>query len=78
MRTAAPNGLTMHSINFLEQIWQAFQQGVPWTLVPKPGGYAQVYALFKDDAGNDSVGPSIGSIFYTASAYLPLMLQNNP
>jgi hypothetical protein len=62
--------------------WQAFAQGVPWTLEASPGEIAQVYVLFKDDADNESVGPSIGMIQYAAPAqqktYLPLVMRNIP
>ncbi len=57
--------------------WQAFAQDVPWTLEANPGEIAQVYALFKDDADNESVGPAIGMIQYSG-VYLPLVVRNAP
>ena len=36
--------------------WQPFQQNVPWTLPPTDvGQMAQVYGMFKDSAGNESL-----------------------
>ncbi len=54
--------------------WQLFAQDVPWILEPRFGELVQVYVLFKDASDNESVGPSIGIIFYDAhGVYLPLM-----
>ncbi len=36
--------------------WQPFQQNIPWTLPPTDvGDQAQVYGMFKDGAGNESL-----------------------
>jgi len=54
--------------------WQPFSQDVPWILEPRFGELVHVYVLFKDASDNESVGPSIGSIFYDAHGiYLPLI-----
>lgn len=60
--------------------WQAFAQDVPWTLDASSHGLTQVYVLFKDTSGNESVGPAIGSIYITSllKIYLPLILRNAP
>ncbi|MGD8465366.1 MAG: hypothetical protein PVI09_15985, partial [Anaerolineae bacterium] len=59
--------------------WQTFAQGVPWTLGALPGQLAKVYVLFKDDAGNEAVGPAIGHILYDPpTTYLPIVLRNYP
>jgi hypothetical protein len=50
--------------------WQPFAQAVPWTLVlPSPGTAAQVYAQFRDAAGNASP-ISVGSILFSGHAIL--------
>lgn len=59
--------------------WQAFATELPWTLPAGPGGMRQVYALFKDDADNESVGPAIGMILLDLdNLYLPLITRNAP
>ena len=59
--------------------WQAFAQGVSWTLEANPGELAQVYVLFKDTSDNESVGPTIGSIYrHGEKVYLPLALRSAP
>jgi len=59
--------------------WQTFAQGVPWTLGALPGQLAKVYVLFKDDAGNEAVGPAIGHILYDPpTTYLPIVLRGYP
>jgi hypothetical protein len=61
--------------------WEDFAQDVPWTMDASPGELAKVYALFKDDADNESVGPSIGHIYYNPGelhkTYLPMILKNH-
>ena len=60
-------------------VWQAFAQGVPWTLEASGGELAQVYVLFKDTSDNESVGPTIGSIYLAQRRiYLPLALRSAP
>jgi hypothetical protein len=58
--------------------WQAFSQGVDWTLAAEPGQLAQVYVRFRDKNGNESVGTEVGMIWYRpqedAEIYLPLVL----
>jgi hypothetical protein len=65
---------------FTSATWQSFAQGVSWTLEANPGEIAQVYALFKDNAENESVGPSIGAILYEEASqrfiYLPIVLRD--
>lgn len=65
-----------------EAAWQAFAQGVSWTLEASSGELAQVYVLFKDASDNESVGPTIGSIYYAdplhQKLYLPLALRSAP
>ena len=45
-----------NSPDLTEAEWQSFQQAVPWQLPPTtPGEQAQVYGMFKDAAGNESL-----------------------
>jgi hypothetical protein len=59
--------------------WQAFAQGVPWTLAADPGELARVYVRFRDKNGNPSVGTEVGMIWYQLQEgnelYLPLVLN---
>lgn len=56
--------------------WQDFEQGVSWMLDSVPGQVAKVYVLFRDKAGNVSVGEEVGAILYNPDMlYLPLALR---
>ena len=58
--------------DFAGAVWQPFQQDIPWTLAAQPGQVATVYARFKDEAGNLSLGAELDSIFYQLfTTYLP-------
>lgn len=53
--------------------WQPFQQDIPWTLDPAdPGKFSQVYARFRDDAGNESVYTSVATVYYSNALNLHL------
>ncbi len=50
---------------FADAEWQAFAQDVPWSLAATESGeIASVYARFRDQNGNQSVGTEVGSIIY--------------
>ncbi len=50
-----------------------------WTLEAAPGEVARVYARFRDDADNESVGTKMAMILYEANrVYLPLVLRQTP
>ena len=53
-----------NSPDFEGAVWQAFEQGIPWTLDILPVQVAHVYARFTDAAGNVSIGTEIDSILY--------------
>jgi hypothetical protein len=57
--------------------WQTFEQDVPWKLLPGlPGSPIHVYAIFKDDAGNVSVGVEVGSIIFGPyGVFLPTVVK---
>jgi Mg-chelatase subunit ChlD len=57
--------------------WQPFAQDVAWQLAPTtPGDLARVYARFRDDAGNESVGTTVGMILYAPySVYVPIVIK---
>jgi hypothetical protein len=45
--------------------WQPFAEIMPWTLADTPPGeMAYVYARFKDEVGNESVGTEVAMILY--------------
>lgn len=45
--------------------WQAFAQDVPWSLAATESGeIVYVYARFRDQNGNESVGTEVGTIIY--------------
>lgn len=61
-----------NSPDFSGASWQTFQQGIPWRLAGFPNQIAQVYARFKDQAGNVSIGTFIDGILYNPeTVYLP-------
>lgn len=54
-----------NSPDVYRQPWQTFATTVPWTIDPDPvTGWAYVYALFRDDAGNVSRGVAADGILY--------------
>jgi len=56
--------------------WQPFELAVPWHLEAERGEIAMIYALFRDAADNESIGPEVGMILYAYySIYLPLVLK---
>ncbi|MBP1704194.1 MAG: hypothetical protein H6Q38_3301, partial [Chloroflexi bacterium] len=57
--------------------WQAFKQDIHWNLaLPKPGELAHVYVRFRDLAGNESVGITVGMIVYQPyEIRLPLIMK---
>jgi hypothetical protein len=57
--------------------WQPFEQGIPWTLgVAIPGELGSVYVRFRDLAGNESVGVTMGMItFLPNPVRLPLLFR---
>jgi hypothetical protein len=57
--------------------WQTFAQDVSWQLAPtKPNTPARVYVLFRDAAGNPSVGAAVGTILYQqAQLFLPTIMK---
>jgi len=65
-----------NDLGFAGASWQSFAQDAPWTLSASPGEIAQVYVLFKDTSDNESVGPTIGSIFYEPFViYAPIVIK---
>lgn len=55
--------------------WQPFEQDVPWVL-PNTPGMVSVYVMFRDDFGNESIGPAVGMILYNPDLlFLPIMLR---
>jgi hypothetical protein len=61
--------------SFAGAIWQPFEQDVPWVL-PNTPGMVSVYVMFRDDFGNESVGPAVGMILYNPDLlFLPIMLR---
>jgi hypothetical protein len=56
--------------------WEPFVQGILWQLEAERGEMAQVFALFKDKAGNESIGPEVGMILYPHLIHLPLVTRN--
>ncbi len=58
--------------------WQAFAQDLPWTLAATESGYTHVYARFRDDQGNESIGTEVGTIWYEHQewlTYLPITVK---
>lgn len=56
--------------------WQAFAQGVPWTLGGAPHALNFVYVRFRDAHDNESVAAEVGAILYNpVTAYLPVVLR---
>ncbi len=56
--------------------WVPFDQPVPWRLAGYPDEIATVYALFRDDADNESIAPEVGVILYSPeTVYLPIVLR---
>jgi hypothetical protein len=66
-----------NSPHFEGAAWQPFAQGIPWTLDEvDPGDPAKVYARFRDAAGNESSGVSVGTIFYLPPTLrLPILMK---
>jgi hypothetical protein len=69
-----------NSMGFEGATWQAFDPlaDVPWTLSANAGELARVYAMFKDESDNESVGPTIGAILYEPEemiVYVPLVIK---
>jgi len=62
--------------SFVGAEWQAFAPELPWHLEAEPGQVATVYALFRDEANNDSVAPEAARILHSLPIYLPLVLRN--
>jgi hypothetical protein len=50
---------------------------VPWHLDAARGEIAKVYALFRDAALNESIGPEVGRILYPHLIYLPLVWRTS-
>jgi Mg-chelatase subunit ChlD len=61
--------------------WQPFKQDIAWNLPANtnPGDVAMVYARYKDDGGNESVGTDSAGIIYKAEFdhknYLPIIFS---
>ena len=54
-----------NSPDVFRQPWRPFAATMPWTIEPDPDtGWAYVYALFRDDAGNVSRGVTADGILY--------------
>jgi hypothetical protein len=63
---------------FVGASWEAFEQGVPWTLGGPPNALNYVYVKFRDDNANESVGTEVGVILYEQyTTYLPMILKNH-
>ena len=62
---------------FAGATWQPFEQDIPWELPSDSDfGWVYVYARFRDEAGNESVGTAVGAIFFQQSrTFLPIMLK---
>jgi hypothetical protein len=57
--------------------WEPFDQNIPWTLeTGGESGYAEVYARFRDDAGNESVATAVATIYYESlqTRFLPFLI----
>jgi hypothetical protein len=63
-----------NSPDFGGAAWRSFGQGLPWTLaaVP-PGSLANVYARFRDAAGNTSIGVEVASIPYELRLFMAVI-----
>ena len=56
--------------------WQPFKQGAPWVLDAEPGEIATVYARFRDQSDNETVGTEMDMILYDHwRIYLPLVFK---
>ncbi len=61
--------------SFAGASWQPFEQDVPWVL-PNTAGMVSVYVMFRDDFGNESIGPAVGMIFYDQDLlFMPIMIR---
>jgi Mg-chelatase subunit ChlD len=60
--------------HFTDASWQPFDQDIPWQL--EDGcGIQTVYARFRDNSGNESVGTETASIVVDGCLYLPIVLN---
>ena len=56
--------------------WQLFAQDVPWVLDAELGEIATVYARFRDQSDNESVGTEMDMILYdNLKVYLPIIFR---
>ncbi len=56
--------------------WQPFEQDVPWVLDAEPGEIATVYARFRDQSNNETVGTEMDMILYDYwKVYLPMTVR---
>jgi hypothetical protein len=61
---------------FAQAEWQPFEQDAPWVLDVEPGEIATVYARFRDQSNNESVGTEMDMILYDNwKVYLPMSVK---
>ena len=61
---------------FAEAEWQPFKQNVSWALYAELGEVATVYARFRDQSDNESVGTEMDMILYDNwKVYLPMSVR---